>query len=107
ALTVSRTGLDEHGIRFPLYFVAFGEYKNPVYIYLLAAVFRVAHPSNLMARRLSALAGYAAALVMAALGWRISRSHFVVGVTFLTTLCTPMLFEISRLAFEVALYPLA
>ncbi|MDD5557596.1 MAG: glycosyltransferase family 39 protein, partial [bacterium] len=33
AWTVSRTGRDEHGERFPLFFRAFGEYKNPVYIY--------------------------------------------------------------------------
>src|SRR2546421_9334417 len=40
AHTVSQTGRDEHGEAWPLYFRAFGEFKNPVYIYILAALFR-------------------------------------------------------------------
>lgn len=107
ALTIARGGVDEHGNRFPLYFVAFGEYKNPVYVYLLAGVFKVLGPSDLIARRLSSLAGYAAALLMAALAWRMTRSRRIAALTLLAVICTPMLFEISRLAFEVALYPLA
>src|SRR5215212_11753890 len=58
AYEIARLGVDEHGVRFPLYFKAFGEYKNPAYIYLLAGVFKVVPPSNLAARRLSALAGF-------------------------------------------------
>src|SRR5205085_7212900 len=33
AHTVSQTGRDEHGEAWPLYFRAFGEFKNPVLIY--------------------------------------------------------------------------
>ena len=36
AWTIAQFGVDEHGIRFPLFFEAFGEYKNPIYIYALA-----------------------------------------------------------------------
>ncbi|HKR62442.1 MAG TPA: hypothetical protein VJZ00_01820, partial [Thermoanaerobaculia bacterium] len=59
ALTMARHGVDEHGARFPLYFKAFGEYKNPVYIYALALVFLVIGPGILAARVLSALFGVA------------------------------------------------
>ena len=59
----SRHGVDEHGVRFPLFFRAFGEDKNPTYIYVLAAVLKVTGPSNLAARRLSAF-----------LGWGVSSS---------------------------------
>ena len=45
ALTIARHGSDEWGIRFPLFFKAGGEYKNPVFIYLLAAVFWMIGPS--------------------------------------------------------------
>lgn len=107
ALTISRTGRDEHGVRLPLYFAAFGEYKNPTYIYLLAGVFKLVRPSNVAARTLSATAGYLACVIMGLLAWRITRSRFVGIATFLTAMVTPMLFEISRLVFEVALYPLA
>ena len=57
AYLVSRTGRDEHGQAWPLYFRAFGEYKNPIYIYLLASIFRLTGPSILAARLLSVTAG--------------------------------------------------
>ena len=55
AHTIARTGADENGVRWPLYFRAFGDYKNPVYIYVLAALFRLTGPSILVPRLLSAL----------------------------------------------------
>src|ERR1043166_1964437 len=45
AWSIAQTGRGEHGITMPLYFPAFGEYKNPVYIYLLALVFKITGPS--------------------------------------------------------------
>src|SRR4030095_12517127 len=57
AYNISTTGKDEHGESGPLYSRAFGEFKNPVYIYLLAGLFRVAGPGILSARSLSAFAG--------------------------------------------------
>ena len=106
ALQIARHGVDENGVRFPLFFRAFGEYKNPTYIYLLAAVLKFTGPSNLAARRLSALLGWLACVAIGWLSWKTSRSRFVTATTFCTALLTPMIFEISRLAFEVALYPL-
>src|SRR5204863_8681980 len=61
---ITQTGHDEHGEAWPLYFRAFGDYKNPVYIYLLAGVFKVTGPSMLVARLLSASLGFAAALLI-------------------------------------------
>jgi len=107
ALTIARTGVDEHGQRLPLFFRAFGEYKNPVYIYALAGVFRFVPPSNLIARRLSAAAGFTAAALLGVLSVWMSKRRWIGVITFLAALFTPALFEISRLAFEVALFPLA
>jgi 4-amino-4-deoxy-L-arabinose transferase-like glycosyltransferase len=106
ALTIARDGRDEYGTPFPLFFRAFGEYKNPVYIYLLAGVFKVVTPSSLVARRLSAVLGYLAAVALGYLAWRLTRRTWIAAVVFIGALATPMLFEISRLAFEAALYPL-
>src|SRR3954452_10702169 len=53
AHTIAETGEDEDGVHFPLYFRGFGEYKNPVYIYLLALLDRLFGPSILLARTLS------------------------------------------------------
>src|SRR5256885_17173261 len=58
AYLISRTGHDEHGQAWPLYFRAFGEYKNPIYIYLLASIFRLTGPSILAARLLIVTRGF-------------------------------------------------
>src|ERR687894_1414245 len=58
---IARNGADEHGVNWPLYFRAFGEYKSPVYIYLLAALYKITGPSIAVARGLSAVLGVAAA----------------------------------------------
>ena len=45
AYTISQTGQDEFGKPWPLFFRAFGDYKNPTYIYLLALFFKLTGPS--------------------------------------------------------------
>src|SRR5215207_8155139 len=107
ALTVARSGRDEHGEAWPLYFRAFGDYKNPTYVYLLAAVFKVTGPSITAARLLSAAAGALAALLLGLLAWRLTRSAEAGAVVACSALLTPWLYESSRLVFEVAAYPLA
>ena len=107
AHAIARGGADEHGERWPLYFRAFGEFKSPVYVYLLAAVFRAAGPSILAARLLSALAGLAAAALLGLLAWRATRDGAAGLFVGAGAALTPWLFELSRLVFEVALMPLA
>src|ERR1043166_5865084 len=106
AHSIAQTGRDEHGEAWPLYFRAFGDYKNPVYIYLLAIIFKVIGPGILAARSLSALLGFAAALAIGLLGWRVTKRLPVVLLVALAALFTPWLFELSRVVVEVALYPL-
>lgn len=107
AYTISRTGRDEHGTLWPLFFRAFGDYKNPVYVYLLAGLFKLTGPSILVARLLSATAGVAAALLLGLLAARIARRGKVGLLCALSALLTPWIFETSRVVMEVALYPLA
>jgi 4-amino-4-deoxy-L-arabinose transferase-like glycosyltransferase len=107
AHTIAESGRDEHGEAWPLYFRAFGDYKNPVYVYLLAAVFRVTGPGVAAARYLSAALGVLAALALGLLGARLTGRGDAGLLTFLTALLTPWLFELSRLVLEVAAYPLA
>src|SRR5215204_4276323 len=107
AHTISESGRDEHGEAWPLYFRAFGDYKNPTYVYLLAAVFKVSGPSVAAARYLSATLGVLAAFALGLLGARVTGSRAAGLLTFLTALLTPWLFELSRVVVEVAAYPLA
>src|SRR5207253_570727 len=107
AYLLSQTGRDEHGQAWPLYFRAFGEYKNPVYIYLLAAIFRLTGPSILAARLLSVTAGLMTAIVLGVLSFRITRRRSVALFVMFSALLTPWLFELSRVVLEVSIYPLA
>src|SRR5260370_821165 len=62
---IAQSGHDEFGKAWPLYFRAFTDYKNPVHIYLLAALFKLTGPSIAAARYLGAAAGVLTALVLA------------------------------------------
>jgi hypothetical protein len=103
---IASRGCDENGVAWPLYFQAFGDYKNPVYIYLLAGLFRLTGPGIFAARALSAGAVVLAAMVLGFLAMRLTRSRVVALLITTITLLTPWLFELAHVAVEVALYPL-
>jgi len=107
AHSVARSGRDEHGEAWPLYFRAFGDYKNPVYVYLLAALFRVTGPGVAAARLLSAALGALAALLLGLLALRMTGRAEAGAVVGCSALLTPWLYESSRLVFEAAAYPAA
>jgi 4-amino-4-deoxy-L-arabinose transferase-like glycosyltransferase len=107
AHTLAQKGCDENAIRWPLYFRAFGDYKNPVYIYILAGSFRLTGPSIFAPRLLSAIFVVLAALILGLLALRVARSRVVALLVLIFALITPWLFEVSRVAMEVSLYPLA
>jgi predicted membrane-bound mannosyltransferase len=71
AYQIAQTGRDEHGVAWPLYFKAFGEYKNPLYIYALALFYRLVGYSELTTRLLSAGCWLAGAAVTYRLGHRL------------------------------------
>ena len=62
AYTLSTSLKDEYGARLPLFIRSFGDYKSPLYVYLLAAVFRITGPST-AARPSAALSVRAAAVL--------------------------------------------
>jgi 4-amino-4-deoxy-L-arabinose transferase-like glycosyltransferase len=106
AHTISSRGVDEYGHVFPVYFRAFGEYKSPVYIYALAAIFKFTGPSVVVARMFSAVLGLAAVLLLGLLALRTTERRLTGLVVFIAAGLTPWLFEVSRLVFEVALFPM-
>lgn len=105
AHTISQHGRDEYGLFFPLYFRAFGEYKSPIYVYALAAVFWFTGPSIFASRLLSAVAGLTVAILLGFLGARLTDRRIVGFLVFISAALTPWFFEISRLVFEVSLLP--
>jgi 4-amino-4-deoxy-L-arabinose transferase-like glycosyltransferase len=105
AHAVAQTGKDEYGHTLPLYFHAFGEYKSPVYIYILSAIFWFTGPSELAARMLSAVMGLATAILLGILAAQLTGRRLVGLIMGLAAALTPWVFEISRLVFEVAFLP--
>ncbi|MEJ7622890.1 MAG: hypothetical protein WKF34_02750 [Pyrinomonadaceae bacterium] len=109
------TGRGEFGPTLPLYFPVlqippphdFLGYADPVQVYLLAFLYFFFPPSIFLARFLSVAGIMAATILMGRLAVRIS-GRLALGVAVaLVALATPWFFEISRLAFASALYPLA
>lgn len=99
AWAIAHHGVDEHGVAFPLYFEAFGEYKDPVSIYLLAPLTWVLPLTSYAARLPSALLGLGVVLLVARIATRTSGSQPVVALSVLTAGVLPWLFLDSRLAF--------
>lgn len=57
AYCISETGRDEHGEILPVYFKAFGEYKNPVLIYFAALLIKLFGPTVFTLRLAPAISG--------------------------------------------------
>lgn len=97
---------DEHGISTPVYFKAFGEYKNPLYIYTAAILFK-SFGVNLFLLRFTSIVFFALFL----LGFYfLAKSLFPKqqAVHFYALLAAgtiPWLFNTSRVAFEVITQP--
>ncbi|MBV8196085.1 MAG: hypothetical protein JOY80_11235 [Candidatus Dormibacteraeota bacterium] len=101
AWAIAHYGVDEHGTPFPLYFEAFGEYKNPIYIYALVPLTRLFGLSSAVERFPAAVFGAAALLFITLTAWRITRSLPITVFVLALGALTPWLVQESRVGFEV------
>lgn len=101
AWTIAHFGLDEHGNAWPLYFQAFGEYKNPVYVYALVPFVRFLSLTATTVRLPAALLGLLATALVTLTAWRITRSRWIALLALALAALTPWLTQESRLGFEV------
>ena len=100
AWTMAHFGVDEHGIHVPLFFEAFGEYKNPIYVYAVAALLRFLPLTVAVERLPAAIFGLVAVGFLTATAWRLTGSRVItLGFLALTAL-TPWLVIESRVGFE-------
>ncbi|HEU5280224.1 MAG TPA: glycosyltransferase family 39 protein [Gaiellaceae bacterium] len=106
AYSISTSLRDEDGGFLPLFFRSFGDYKSPLYPYLLAGVFRLTGPHAQVARGFSAVLGLAAVLLLGFLAKRVTGSTVIGVVVFVLAGVTPWLFELGRVALEVSTQPL-
>jgi hypothetical protein len=100
AWTIAHFGVDEHGIHFPLFFEAFGEYKNPIYVYSVAALARVLPITTTVERLPAAFFGMAVVAFLTAAAWRLTGSRALTFGTLVLTALTPWLVIESRVGFE-------
>jgi hypothetical protein len=106
AYTISTSLRDEDGGVLPLFFRSTGDYKSPLYPYLLAGVFRITGPHAEVARGLSAVLVLLAVLLLGLLAFRVTGSRVIAGVVLVLAGFTPWLFELGRVALEVSTQPL-
>jgi hypothetical protein len=106
AFLIATHGHDEFGVRWPLYFKAFGEYKNPLYVYLMSLVFKLLGYSVWTTRFTSFLCWFLGTCGFYALGRRLWQDGIVRAFLLLSLSFTPWIFALSRVCFElIVLYP--
>jgi hypothetical protein len=106
AHALSESLRDERGALLPLYLVSFEDYKSPIFVYVLAAVFRVTGPHASVARELAAVSVLAAVVLLGLLAYRRTASGRVAVAVVVLAGITPWLYELGRVAFEVTMLPL-
>jgi hypothetical protein len=111
AACIAAAGRDEYGVRWPLFFRAFGEYKLPAYIYLQAGLFAIVGPGLLAARLLSMVLGLLAVALLIAWWRRLAPGPSTRGWPFVAVAATfcllsPWLMVIGRFPVECTMVPL-
>jgi len=106
ASLIAQTLHDEHHVLLPIYFQAFGEYKNPLYIYTTAILFKVLGISVLVLRLTSTLYFGLLLAGMFALARVVFPGKCLVWLfAVLATGFSPWFFSLSRISFEVISQP--
>ena len=101
AWAIAQRGVDEHGNSWPFYFAAFGEYKNPIYIYSLAPLLNFLPLTAVTERLPAAVFGLFAILFLTLASWRLTTSRWIAVAMCALAALTPWLVQESRVGFEV------
>lgn len=103
AYSILKTGKDEWGIRFPLIFRAYGDFKLPLYIYL-ATVTEALFGLNVVGVRLvSVLAGVGLVFLSYLLSKKILKKESLSLISAFLTAVSPWSLFVSRVAVEANL----
>lgn len=100
AWSIAQTGRDEWGQKLPLVFSAFGDAKQPVYVYLASAGYKIFGWQPGEIRWLSALAGSISVVLAAAWIWLKTRDRAWALAAGLISALAPWMVHLSRLALE-------
>lgn len=104
AYTILKTAKDEHGRLMPLYFRAFGEYKNPVYIYASVPFIAILGLNEMSVRLAAASFG----ILTVIFTYLLAREMFDWRAGLIASLLlavSPWSIQFSRMAFELVSLP--
>ena len=103
AYSILKTGKDEYGKSFPLYFKSFGDYKLPLYIYATVPSVAVFGMTEFAVRFPSAFFGFLTVIVFYFLALRLfNNKNFALLSAFLLAI-NPWHIHYSRATFEVSI----
>ncbi len=105
AALVAETGHDEHGKYLPIYFESFGEYKNPLYIYSTALIFKLAGFSVFNLRLTSFIFFLLFLSGLFLFVKNVFKNKIVTLYSLFVGGTLPWFFTLSRIAFEVISQP--
>lgn len=100
AYSILETGKDEHGISFPVFFKAFGDFKNPVYVYLATIPVKIFGLSVFSVRFTSAAIGILSILLFIYFLYLLKKDWLFALTGGLVMSLMPWHFQFSRVAFE-------
>src|SRR5439155_2990578 len=104
AYSLLRTGRDEYGVRWPLAFQSYGDYKRPVYVYAAIPSIAVFGPTATGVRLPSALAGALSVPALYAVGALLLRDRRVALIAAGFLAISPWAVLFSRAAREVSIF---
>jgi membrane-associated phospholipid phosphatase len=101
AALISKSGVDEWGYKMPVYFKAFGEYKNPLYIYTSAVLFKFFGVSDFVLRFTSFVFSIGTLVTLTTFSWFLFKSKLITTYIAFVVAFLPWFFTLSRISFEV------
>lgn len=100
AYSILKTGRDEYGLKFPLYFRSFDDYKPPVYTYLVVPSVTIFGLNDFAVRFPSALLGTFAILFTYLLAYELFKNKPIAYLSAFFLAISPWHLQFSRVAFE-------
>ncbi len=100
AYSILKTGKDEFGNRFPLYFRSLDDYKMPVYVYMTVAAEMLLGLTDVAVRITSLLFGILTIYLMYVLAMELTRKKDIALLSAFATAITPWNIMFSRMASE-------
>ena len=100
AYSILKTGRDEYGIRFPLTFRSFDDYKMPVYVYMVAGSMKIFGYTDFAVRFPSAFFGTLTVLLTYFFAKELLKRHDVACVSAFFLAISPWSLQFSRSGYE-------